>query len=239
MNAIHLIYLDDDHLEDPLFLQSMAQLMHHRHRLPPMIMVHGSGGQAERLLEAEGLFPKVQNGIIAVTTPAERALVERGYREATRNVVGAMVDEVIYAVGFQGADRGLLRRGANGTVQVNRLGWILELTRKGAIPVVSSWVRNPDIDQDEAVRLEAAFTALALALKEEGVVGVFFTKKGSPGVFANGEPVEKASAEALEADLVADPEAVRALVRYEIPVFLTSPVGLFGGTGVLGTEILP
>ena len=102
---IYLIYLDLYHLDDLLFLPSLARMMG-RQRRPSCLLVHGAGEQAERLLEAEGLFPERKEGLVQVSTAAEAALVERAARQVNRRIVGALTEEGVPAVGVQGIDRG-------------------------------------------------------------------------------------------------------------------------------------
>ena len=234
----YLLYLDDDHLEDPLFVQSMARLMHRRDRLPPCAMVHGSGGQVERLLEAEGLFPATEDGVVRPETPEEAALVERGVREATRSIVGTLVDEIIYAVGFQGADRGLLQRRADGTLTAGRTDWIETLIDQQAIPVISTLVRDAASRQLVPVPLREAALALAHALDGREVVLVFFTRHGRHGLSADGTTQPEVTLDDVPGEALADPEALRRAVASGLPALLTSPVGLFGGDDVQGTRVV-
>jgi acetylglutamate kinase len=232
----YLLYLDDYHLEDPVFVQSMARIMQRRDRLPPCLMVHGSGGRAERLVEAEGLFPEAEDGVLQPTSPEEQTLVERGLRQATRQVVGTLVDEVIYAVGFQGADRGLLQRRDDGTLTTGDLGWLETLIDQQAIPVISTMVRDATVPHPVQVPLRKAALALANAL-DGAVTLVFFTRTGKTGLLDGDAPQDLVGADEVPDDAVAAPEALRAAVEQGLDVLLTSPVGLFGGDDIRGTRV--
>ncbi|NBC16884.1 MAG: hypothetical protein GVY18_06150 [Bacteroidetes bacterium] len=234
----YLLYLDDYHLEDPVFVQSMARIMQRRDRLPPCLMVHGSGGRAERLLEAEGLFPETEDGVVRPTTPEEEALVERGLRQATRQVVGTLVDEVIYAVGFQGADRGLLQRQADGTLATGDLGWLDALIDQQAIPVISTMAQDGTAQTPVQVPLRAAALALAQGLNRPDVTLVLFTRTGKSGLLDGEAPREAVAIDEVPDAVVAAPEALRAAVAQDVDVLLTSPVGLFGGDDVRGTRVV-
>lgn len=234
----YLLYLDDYHLEDPVFVQSMARIMHRRDRLPPCLMVHGSGGQAERRLEAEGLFPETENGVVQPTTSEEHALVERGLRMATQQVVGTLVDEIIYAVGFQGADRGLLERQADGTLMAGDLDWLETLIDQQAIPVISTLVRDAMAQHLVQVPLREAALTLAQGLNRPDVTLVFFTRTGKAGLLDGDVPRSTVSIDDVPDEVVAAPAALRAVAAAGFDILLTSPVGLFGGDDIRGTKVI-
>ncbi|RMH60596.1 MAG: acetylglutamate kinase, partial [Bacteroidetes bacterium] len=139
----YVLYLDAYHLGDPLFLQGLARWVAQAGpQRPPLWLVHGSGERAERLLEAQGLFPERSGGVWAVTRPEERALVERALRETNRTIVATLTDAVVPAVGIHGVDRNLMRRQADGTVVIGRIGWVRELARQRVVPVLSTLVTD-------------------------------------------------------------------------------------------------
>jgi len=143
LEPIYLIYLDPYHLDDLLFLPSLAQMMGRLQlRRSACLLLHGSGEQAERLLEAEGLFPERKEGLVQVRTAAEAVLVERAARRVNRQIVGALTDEGVPAVGLQGLDRGLLRLSDEGRVITGRIDWLKALAQKQAVPVVSALVED-------------------------------------------------------------------------------------------------
>ncbi len=233
---MYLIYLDDYHLDDLLFVPGLAQRMGRmRRERPGYLFVHGSGGEAERLLEAEGLFPERKDGLVQVRMAREAALVERALRQVNRRIVGALTEEGVHAVGFQGSDRGLLRQGEDGAVTAGRVAWLAALVEKGAVPVVSASVQ--DAGATRAVSLPAATAALARASDFDEVVVVFFTQNNQPGVVEGEHLVPHLSLDALPPGLVPDPAAARPIVRAGIPVLLTSANGLFGGDEPTGTRI--
>ncbi|MDQ7039803.1 MAG: hypothetical protein Q9M35_02590 [Rhodothermus sp.] len=135
---IGLLYLDDLHLADLLLVQRLARVLK---QLPvPLLLVHGSGGRAEQLLEAEGYIPERQHGVLVARNDRERALIERGIRETNQRLVAGLNELLIPAVGIQGSDRGLLKRSGNGRLQVRQVVWLEQLLRQGVWPVLSTLV---------------------------------------------------------------------------------------------------
>lgn len=237
--SIYLIYLDPYHLDDLLFLPSLARMMGRlRQRRPSCLLLHGSGGQAERLLEAEGLFPERKEGLVQVQTAAEAALVERAMRQVNRQVVGALTEEGVPAVGLQGIDRGLLRQSADRRVTAGRIEWLRDLIEKQAVPVFSALVENAEAGYACEVRLYEATQALARALQADAVVVVFFTRNNQPGVLDGDGRARAIPLDALAKASLSEPEAVRAVAAAGFSVMLTNPAGLFGGSEVRGTRIL-
>ena len=169
---IYLVYLDAYHLDDLLFLPGLARMMG-RQRGLSCLLVHGSGEQAERLLEAEGLFPERKEGRVQVRTAAEAALVERAARQVNRQIVGVLTEEGVPAVGVQGIDRGLLRKSDDGRVTTGSINWLKDLTTKRAVPVVSALVEDARAGRAYEVPLRHATLALAQALHTDGGVVVF------------------------------------------------------------------
>lgn len=229
----YFLYLDDYHLDDPLFVSSMARMMHRRQALPRCVMVHGSGGEVERRFEAEGLFPETQHGLIQPATPEDAALVEQALRATTRKIVGALVDEIIYAVGFQGTDRGLLQL-RDDAVTLGKTGWLLPLVQQGALPVISAVAQTPE-GRPRQVAAHAALLALAAAF--EGATVVFFTRDNRPGLFIDGSLQPEAGAAEVPEALLPNPTAFRATVAAGYPVLLTSAVGLWGSDDLQATYI--
>jgi acetylglutamate kinase len=235
---MHFLYLDDYHLGDPLFLQRLAGLMGRAGRRGPYVLLHGSGEAAERLLEAEGLFPERVGGTPRAGSAREAALVERALRETTGRIVALLTEAGVPAVGFQGADRGLLRQEADGAVAAGKTGWLKEILGRGAVSVVSALAAVPG-EAGREVPLRAAAAALGRAFATEGPTVVFFTRNDQPGVGMGGSFRERLPLAALPEEAVAEPEAVREVVRAGLGAFVSSAVGCFGGTAPRGTHILP
>lgn len=236
---IHLIYLDAYHLDDPLYLSSLARMMGRLKEAAPLcLMLHGSGGRAERLLEAEGFFPEKANGRIQPQSPQEAALIEKALRQVNRSIVSTLTEEIIHAVGFQGTDRGLLRMEADGSIQTGRIGWLIDLVKKGAVPVLSAMVSDPERGVPCEADLAAVTLVVAHAIQQEDVRIVFFTRTDQPGVIVDEVVLGEASWEAVPASFLPEPEALRLAVDAGFAAFLTSANGLFGGKKPQGTNIL-
>ena len=235
---MYLLYLDDYHLDDLLYVPSLAQQMGRMRRMRPVcLFVHSSGDQAERLLEAEGLFPERKDGLVQAQTPEEAALVERALRQVNRRVVGALTEEGVHAVGFRGADRGLLQVDDDGAVKPGRVAWLKDLIEKRAVPVISALARELEGEGTRAVLAGEATVALARALGLGEMVVVFFTRNNQPGVFEGQRPLPNLPLDALPPAILPDPEAVRAVVTAGIPALLTSAAGLFSADEPRGTTI--
>ena len=236
----YLIYLDDYHLDDLLYLPSLAQKMGRMRRACPLcLFVHGGAGQAERLLEAQGLFPERKGGRMVVETLAQAALVERALRQVNRQIVGVLTEEGVAAVGFQGSDRGLLRQNDDGLVEAGRVGWLEALVRQRAVPVVSAFVQGAQEGSVQIVSPSAVAATLAQALTTNTlrVVVACFTRNDQPGIMEEGQPIGSLALDAVPGALLPDPDALRGLVEAGLPVLLTSATGLFGGEEWRGTMI--
>ena len=122
--TLYLLYLDRYHLGDEIFINNLAQRMHHAPAGDPLcLIVHGSGEKVERTLESQGFFPERTGGVLDVTEPEQIRLVERAVRETNQKLVATLTDEVVPAVGIQGVDRNLLRL-EEGTVTARKVGWL-------------------------------------------------------------------------------------------------------------------
>lgn len=229
---LHLLYLDRDHLNDLLFTQALARSLAGP-AVPPCVIVHSSGEHAERMLESQGIFAERTGGVLSATSPQEVALLARALRETTQKLVGMLTDAVVYAVGMQGADRGLLRLRPDGRLAAGRTGWVRELAAKQAVPVIAATVMDAQHLLREVDLAEAATVlGTALGAGEGGVEIVFFTKANRPGVVSGKTVVpEIAPAELPSTDVLPEPDAVRRVVQAGLPARLTNLGGFPGGEG--------
>ncbi|MFQ5571841.1 MAG: hypothetical protein ACE5G0_19355 [Rhodothermales bacterium] len=238
-DPIYFLYVDPYHLDDPFFLSSMAQRMKRvEQRLPPLLILHNSGEQAERVLEAEGLFPGRVEGRLDLRTSKERAVLERAMRDVNRRIVGTLTDEGVHAVGFHGLDRGILRIGAHGQVSAGRVAWLRDLVLKRVVSVLSTLVRDPRTGHVREESMQSATLAMARALNDERIVVVFFTRNDRPGIWERDEVMTTCPSDALSVSVLPQSESVCAVVAGGFPVLITSPKGLFGGEKPLGTWII-
>lgn len=226
---VYLLYLDRYHQGDPLFLKELAQ--HFARADPgqvPAVLVHASGEKLERTLEAEGLFPEREEGIVKTETPQQEALAERAVREANQDLVALFTDEVVTAVGLQGCDRGVLKRTPEGDVEAGTLGWVEDLVKMRVVPVISTLAAGPE-GAEEVPPVRAA-VALATAL-EGFTVTICFLVNGAL-------PEEAVAADALSGtDLVSEPAAVRHAARAHDRVWLTDLRHLFAEGGPQGRQV--
>ena len=155
-----LVPLDPYDLGDPLFLTQLARDL--AHRGGGGVLVHGSGEAGERALEATGAVARIHDGVWAVETPEQAAVVERAARELNRRVVHELNEVGVSAVRVAGADRGLLKTDGAGLV-AGPVGWVRDLAERGAAVVVASLVagKGPELREVDAL---AASAVLARAL---------------------------------------------------------------------------
>lgn len=242
-NRIYLIYLDYYHL-DVLFVQILARTLANTPRmevLPPMcLIVHGSGERAERMLEAEGLFPERIHGVLQVRTPEEQRIVERATKEMNRRIVGILTDATVYAVGFQGYDRGLLRVNPEGGITGSEANWLVDLIKKRAVPVISSLVREgEEQDNVKEAGISDILNALTCLAATDEITITMFTRSNRPGIFSKGERLEKITLNAAGmSDDIPDFETVQSLVKRGKSVLITSVGALREEGGPSGTVIV-
>lgn len=237
MQTLYLVYLDRHHLGDALFLKSLAQhFAEGASGEPACVLVHGSGEKVERTLESQGYFPERSGGVLQIEGEEQRRLVERAVRETNQEIVAALTDEVVSTVGIQGVDRNLLRRGADGEVQVENAGWVTALVKQRVLPVVSALVEDEDGTTQEVDAAEAV-GALADAFKASfDPVACALTTTDQPGLLTAEGVREEAPIDAL-GDEVPDPSAVRRLHEAGVPVLVTNLQGLLAGDEPTGTRL--
>ena len=239
MQSLYLVYLDRHHLGDNLFLKSLAQhFADAGPEAPTCLLVHGSGEKVERTLEAQGYFPDRTGGVLDVESEEQRRLVERAVREVNQELVGTLTDEVVSTVGIQGVDRGLFQREDDGSLRASNAGWVSALLKQHVLPVVSALVEEaPGAVQE--VPAVAAVRALGRALDASfDPVACVLTTGEKPGVPDEAGGVRDVAApDAVTDEHVPEPLAVHRLSGAELPVLVTSPRGLFHGSGPTGTRI--
>ena len=227
---LYLLYLDSYHQGDPLFLKELAQsFARTAPGEPPALLLHGGGEKLERTLEAEGLFPERQEGVLVAETPRQAALAERAAREANQELVALFTDEEVSAVGLQGADRGLLRVDDVGEVAAGALGWVEDLIKMRVVPVVSALAAGPE--HIEAVPPVRASIALAEALDAFDVTLCFLAKGALPDA-------ETVTVDALPEGVLAEPETVRQAARVpSLDVLVADLRSFFSDGGPQGLRI--
>lgn len=231
---ISLVYLDDYHAGDVLFIQSLAHALA-RMKARRVVLVHGSGEHAERALEAQGIFRTRVHGVLPVETADEHTLVEKALRHVNRKITGALTDAVVPAIGIVGSERGLLRI-KGGRVCVENAGWVEGLSRQGVVAVVAAFAMDDASGRTGEVPLHLVVEALYRTLSTPAEV-VIFTKTNLPGVMERGSPRSSAPADVLNDRIVSEPEAVAYLASTDLSVLLTNTTGLSERDGSAGTRI--
>lgn len=227
---MYLLYLDRHHQEDLLFVPQLARtLAAAGPRRPRTALVHGSGEYVERMLEGQGRFVERAAGGALVPGDAEEArLVERGVREMNQKLVATLTDELVPAVGVQGADRGLLRHDGDAVV-LGRGGWLCDLAAQGVVPVVSALAQGAAGASEAAPG--AALAALAGACSDG--TAVLLARRGADVVPEDGLR-RSADADAL-AEAVPEPDVLRALAARGVPVLVTRVDAFLHESGPRGT----
>ena len=227
-----LVYLDAYHLGDPLFLRGFARDV--EAHVGPLILVHGSGEEAERALEARGfLTEEEKNG------PAAQQLVERAIRDLNRRIVHELNDAGVPAVGVFGVDRGLLRRSGRGDVEAGKVDWLVALVRQGGIPVVGGLVRS---SANEFTEADPAQVLVALAQAVEAAAGVdatvvAFTTNRKAGLFDGAKHIPTLSVNDLSSFPSVTEVEVLQRVAASVRVRLTTPHALAGEAPPDGTVL--
>lgn len=240
MPAYHLLYLDRYHLGDPLFLQSLARaLAGAGPGQPGTVLVHGSGEEAERLLEAEGLFLEREDGILQVSSAGEAALVQRAVRQLNRTLVALFTDAAVATVGLMGTDRRLLEVQPDGALTVHGAGWLKGLLDRRVVPIVGALAREAGQGRIGEVATDAAVAAIGQAMGPEDVRVVVFTRSNLPGIMEGRATVPEVSIEDVQDDrIVPEPDAVRRVLSAGLSVLLTNTARLVGASGAAGTRVV-
>ena len=227
--TVYLLYLDDYHAGDGLFLQRLARSLS-RPAGVSCLIVHGSGEHAERMLEAEGLFLKRTSGLLPVQTTAEHQIVERAIEETNRKIVKLLADAVVPAVGIVGNRRRLLVL-KDGLVGAQNVTWLRKLASKGVIPVVAAYARESDSNRTGEVPLNDAVVALAAALPGLRSEVVFFARRK---VAAHaGDRISYEEITGSEADV----EGLHFILQAGLPAILTTTLQISDSGEIRGTRV--
>lgn len=234
----YLLYLDDYHAADTLFLQSLARALTQRAN-SKIIIIHGSGEHAERLLEAEGIFRTRSGGVVPLATPREHAIVDLAVRQMNRKLVATLTEAVVSTVGIIGTQRRLFSMHA-GRIRAGDVSWLHSLLHRGVIPVVAAYAREHDSNRVGEISVSDATIGMAGAFGNAPVAVVFFTKTNLPGLMRSGRPIpEIAVGEANDPRIIPDAEGLRQVVQEGLPVLLTNTTRFADAAGPVGTWITP
>ena len=233
LEPLKILYLDEAHAGDRLFLDSLARTLKDVQRASSRLMiVHGGESQAFM-------------------------------RPFNKHLVAQLTDEVVSAVGIQGSDRRLLQINESGEVNVNGRGWLDTLIKQGVVPVISSVgtaESSPQVLPPDAVisalagalsdlrpvvvvftatnRPGVAATNAGAVKKESGVAAESGSEEeqGAPGDPA-GEPAEHLPLDRIPNDAYAERDMLRRLADAGLEVILTNLPSLRDGELPEGTRI--
>ncbi len=237
-HPIHILWIDDYNLGDPLFLQSLARSLAavpdvQRHAL----IIHGAAERTERLLEGKGITIRRENGVLVPGAPLHLDLIEQSFRDVNKHITAIMTEFAVPAVGIQGSDRGLFRVAQDGGTKTGRTDWITSLTASGAVPVISAMAFAA---RPVEIAAETAVTLLAAALAPHAPTLVVFTRGDTPGLVVDGNHVASAPiGDLAEAEYEGDQDALRRVVEAGIRVHMTSPGYVFSSKSAFRTVIMP
>ncbi|MEM1096462.1 MAG: hypothetical protein AAGJ10_17825 [Bacteroidota bacterium] len=234
---LFILYLDDYHQADTLFLRGLAGQV--REGGVPTMIVHGGGEAAERHLEANGYFPeRGADGQWQDLSTAEHALVEQATRMANRTLTALFNDHVVSVVGVQGTDRKLLQHGSDGSLALGRTRWLLDWAEKRVVPIVSALALAPDgrTALPSVAQVVAAFVNQFAAADPTVVM---FSKKNRKGLERDGQLVDEWAMDTLPPrDHVQAPKVAQWLVQQGASVLVTSPTGLYRTPTAIGTRLV-
>jgi len=231
-----VLYLDDHHAADALFVQSLARSLARVSRAR-FLLVHGSGEHGRQVLEGQGIFRDRVGGILPVETQEEHALVERSLRQLNRKITSILNEAVVSTVGIIGSDRGLLVvDGAN--LIVKRIDWLASLVEKGVVPVIASYASEANSGRVGEVALHRTVAAL-VSEWSSSATAVTFTKTNLPGVMRGGKPEPEVALDAVDERWVSELPALGELVSQNIRVLLTNSTRLSDPDGPSGTLLHP
>lgn len=171
---LHILYLDDYNLGDPMFLGRLARGLVVAGL--ELAIVHASLEAVERSIEGLGIFPlKDDEGMFQLTNSEAVRLAERVCRDQNRAIAHELNESGIAAVRMDASSRGLL---------AGNTDWFISLVRSGAIPVIAPLIESGMV---HAVGL----TEVLADVLPDSVV-LFLTRKSSvpdtPGVSDLGDP---------------------------------------------------
>ncbi len=205
-----VIVLDSYHLGDPLFVRQFAR--HLTDLAEPTILVHGSAEAGERALEAEGALAKREEGVLGVSSDAERQSIERATRGLNRQIVDQLTEEGVATFRCDCTSRGLLELGSDGRIHKVVADWLWDLAAKKVVPVVAALAADPG---DRIVEINAGYVAAALAGERDDAVVNFLVTGPGRSVEGGGALPTEALAPVSEELAAAQSEAVT--IRFSHP----------------------
>ena len=188
-------------LEDPLRVDSLAQMVSKLSRTTPLVIIHGGGREIDAALARVGIAKRQVDGLRITDEPTLDIVVGVLAGLVNTRLVAALGATGVQAVGLTGADAGIGRvrpagphlSSSGATVDLGRVGepvgkdtpmLLMDLCRKGYVPVVSSIGASRD-GQLFNVNADTLAANLAARLKSPRLViagataGVFDSNGGT------------------------------------------------------------
>lgn len=236
-STFRILYLDDYHAGDVLFLQTLARALGRWNARPAPVLVHGSGEAAERALESKGIFRTREGGLLPVESPEEHRLVNQAGKLLNQHILAVLNDAVVSAVGVVGTQRRTLMV-EDGRVAASGAEWILAMVRQGVVPVLAAFAREARSGATGEVPIADAVAALAAMFGVDDTEIVFFTRTNLPGIMEGGRPRPRIEASDPRLDeAVPDLDGLKRLRAMGLPVLLTNTTRLADRGGPIGTAI--
>jgi len=169
------------------FIEGLAEAVARLAQSQPCILIHGGGRTVDVLLDRLHIEPQYVDGQ-RVTDEATLTVVEMVLTgQVNKQLVRALLDAGVDAIGLSGVDRGLLRveawsaaLGRVGRITSVRGEVLTELCEKGVIPVISPISLGPEGSYN--VNADHAAGAIAAAVKAHSATFV----SNVPGVLMDG-----------------------------------------------------
>jgi hypothetical protein len=227
-----ILFLDDYHVGDPLFLADLGRRLSKLGESGRTIILHRVEEAVSRALEDAG--------------HEERPTVaERGVREVNQGIARRLIEEGVPAVSIQGSDRGLFRieDETSSDVVVTGGSWLLQMIGTGTIPVVSPLAKGDGpggVSVVDPVQCGVLLVELIRTANSGMVQCVVFCSNRKGGLFQKSEMIERIESSRLRAfDAVADIEAAERFAPLVDRMVATNSVSLAKGPVWPGTEIIP
>ncbi len=224
---LSLVWLDDYHLGDPLFVRSVARSL----SLAPasdrtVLLLHGAAERAARMLEARSAAVHNPKALYGLTDPPVRAVVEQAIREQNKDIVATLTEFGVPAVGIQGSDRRMLFADDAGDVNVGDARWLETLISQHTVPVISSMAAGPS--EPIPVRPVLALAALAEKMADFDPILTVFTKGGRSGLLRGGDRLTSVDPREIGRDEVGpEPVEIQRFAAESLRIHLTSPSAAF------------
>lgn len=218
-----LLFLDDYHVGDPLFLADLGRRLLTLGPAGRTLIVHRAGEGVERELEG--------------SDPADRKeIIERAIRHVNQGITRRLIEEGVPAVSVQGSDRSLFRHGDE--LSIGKADWLIQIIETGAVAVISP-LATSDSGVDEADPVECAVQVARLVSVRGKVHCAVFCSNRKAGLFKDKIRLETVEVSDLdEYTKTIDHGAAARLAQVADRLVATNSVSLAKGPILEGTQIV-